>query len=70
MSTTPNSPHARDIASHLHPFTNLAVHPEKGPHIFNRGEGVYVYDDDGKKYIEGLAGLWCVILCVFISLRL
>ncbi|MCP4072530.1 MAG: aspartate aminotransferase family protein [Hyphomicrobiales bacterium] len=62
MVTTPNSPHARDIASHLHPFTNLAVHPQKGPHIFNRGEGIYVFDDDGKKYIEGLSGLWCASL--------
>ena len=62
MSTIPNSPHARDIASHLHPYTNLAAHADKGPHIFNRGEGVYVYDDDGKKYIEGLAGLWCASL--------
>ncbi len=62
MAMNPNSPHARDIASHLHPYTNLAAHAEKGPHIFNRGEGVYVYDDDGKKYIEGLAGLWCASL--------
>ncbi|MCP5085814.1 MAG: aspartate aminotransferase family protein [Rhodobacteraceae bacterium] len=62
MTTPPNSPHARDIVSHLHPFTNLADHAEKGPHIFNRGEGVYVFDDDGKKYIEGLAGLWCAAL--------
>ncbi|MCP5072304.1 MAG: aspartate aminotransferase family protein [Rhodobacteraceae bacterium] len=62
MTTPPNSPHARDIASHLHPFTNLAAHADTGPHIFNRGEGVYVFDDDGKKYIEGLAGLWCASL--------
>ncbi|MCP3972234.1 MAG: aspartate aminotransferase family protein [Rhodobacteraceae bacterium] len=58
----PNSPHARDVAAHLHPFTNLAAHSERGPHIFQRGEGIYVYDDDGKKHIEGLAGLWCASL--------
>ncbi|MBT7505832.1 MAG: aspartate aminotransferase family protein [Rhodospirillales bacterium] len=57
-----NSPHARDIASHLHPYTNLSTHAENGPHIFNRGEGIYVYDDEGKQYIEGLAGLWCASL--------
>ncbi len=28
-----------------------------GPHIFVRGEGIYVFDDAGKRYIEGLAGL-------------
>jgi len=27
-----------------------------------RGEGVYVYDSDGNKYLEGLAGLWCTAL--------
>lgn len=28
----------------------------------SRGEGVYVYDDSGKKYLEGMAGLWCASL--------
>ncbi len=62
MNHSPNSPHARDIASHLHPYTNLAAHADRGPHIFQRGEGIYVFDDDGKKYIEGLSGLWCASL--------
>ena len=57
-----NSPHAKDIAYHLHPATNLAVHAEHGPHVFQRGEGVCVYDDEGKCYLEGLAGLWCASL--------
>jgi len=30
--------------------------------ILERGEGVYVWDDQGNKYLEGLAGLWCVSL--------
>ncbi|MFV2001593.1 MAG: aminotransferase class III-fold pyridoxal phosphate-dependent enzyme, partial [Paracoccaceae bacterium] len=58
----PNSPHARDVASHLHPFTDLAAHAKCGPHIFQRGEGIYVFDDEGKRYIEGLSGLWCASL--------
>ena len=62
MSNTPNSPHARDIASHLHPYTNLAAHADDGPHILSRGEGIYVYDDEGKKFIEGMSGLWCASL--------
>lgn len=61
-SKSPNSPHARDIASHLHPYTNLATHATQGPHIFNRGEGIYVFDDDGNRFIEGLSGLWCASL--------
>ena len=57
-----NSVQARDIRYHLHPFTDLCRHREDGPHIFARGEGIYVYDDDGRRYIEGLAGLWCASL--------
>ncbi|NOX74482.1 MAG: aminotransferase class III-fold pyridoxal phosphate-dependent enzyme [Alphaproteobacteria bacterium] len=62
MTQNPNSIHARDVASHLHPFTNLDAHGQTGPHIFQRGEGVYVIDDEGKRYIEGLSGLWCASL--------
>lgn len=62
MSLNVNSPHARDIRSHLHPYTNADQHQAIGPHIFVRGEGIYVVDDAGKRYIEGLAGLWCASL--------
>jgi len=58
----PNSPAARDIAYYLHPFTNPKVHEENGPFIVNEGKGIYVYDDQGKEYIEGMAGLWCTSL--------
>ncbi len=57
-----NSPRARDIAYHLHPYTNLAAHEELGPHIITEGDGIYVIDDSGKRFIEGLAGLWCAAL--------
>ena len=62
MSTRANSPHGRDIAYHLHAYTNLAAHEELGPHIMVGGDGVYVIDDAGNRYIEGLAGLWCASL--------
>lgn len=62
METPVNSPHARDVRTHLHPFTDLAALEKTGPHIFGRGEGVYVFDDAGKRYIEGLSGLWCASL--------
>ena len=62
MTHQANSPHARDIANHLHPYTDLSRHDEVGPHIISGGEGIYVIDDEGKKYIEGLAGLWCASL--------
>jgi 4-aminobutyrate---pyruvate transaminase len=58
----PNSAASRDVAYQLHPYTNLAKHEVDGPMIISRGEGVHVFDDSGKEYIEGLAGLWCVSL--------
>ena len=62
MTVLPNSPHARDIASVIHPYTNLVKHEEKGPLIIEKGDGVHVEDTEGKRYIEGLAGLWCTSL--------
>jgi 4-aminobutyrate---pyruvate transaminase len=52
----------RDIASHLHPYTNLARHEELGPLVLTHGKGIYVYDEQNREYMEGLAGLWCTSL--------
>ena len=51
-----------DVAHLFHPYTNLARHPGTGPMVIVRGEGVRVFDETGKDYIEGLAGLWCTAL--------
>ncbi len=53
---------ARDVASLIHPYTNLDAVRQTGPLILERGEGIYVYDTLGKPYIEGLSGLWCTSL--------
>ena len=52
----------RDIETVAHPYTNLAALRETGPLVIERGQGVFVYDSDGKAYIEGMAGLWCTAL--------
>jgi 4-aminobutyrate---pyruvate transaminase len=52
----------RDVQSLLHPYTNLVKLRETGPVVFERGKGVRVYDENGKDYIEGMAGLWCTAL--------
>lgn len=62
MTLAPNSLAARDIARHLHPYTDLRLHEERGPLVITEGKGVRVRDIDGNEYIEGLAGLWCVSL--------
>lgn len=62
MNFVPNSNAARDIKYHIHPHTNFRQHEKTGSLVLTRGEGVYVYDDEGKKYLEAMAGLWCASL--------
>ncbi|MBM4228990.1 MAG: aminotransferase class III-fold pyridoxal phosphate-dependent enzyme [Gammaproteobacteria bacterium] len=62
MSLKPGSIEARDAAALLHPMVNLGVIEERGALMIARGEGAYVWDHDGKQYIEGLAGLWSTAL--------
>jgi len=52
----------RDVETLVHPYINLANFRETGPLIIERGQGVYVYDSEGRPYIEGMAGLWCTAL--------
>ncbi|WP_426958655.1 aminotransferase [Muricoccus radiodurans] len=58
----PNSLHAVDIAHHVHQQTDLNDVAANGPVILSRGEGVHVWDTEGKEYIEAMAGLWCASL--------
>ena len=62
MTDRGNSAANRDIAFHVHGYTNLKKHEERGPLIITGGSGIRVTDDTGKSYIEGLAGLWCTSL--------
>lgn len=57
-----NSLAARDVASVLHPYTDLRAHAENGPVVIARGQGVRVLDDAGRAYIDVVAGLWCASL--------
>ena len=52
----------RDIATAIHPYTNLKLHESEGPLVITEGDGVFVRGEDGKMYLEGLAGLWCASL--------
>ena len=58
----PNSLSRRDAAALLHPYTNALANERDGPLVITRGEGIHVYDEDGNRYVEGMAGLWCVSL--------
>ncbi len=62
MNYMPNSQEARDIAFHMHSYTNAVAHAEIGPMIMERGEGIHVFDNNGTKYIEAMSGLWSAAL--------
>jgi 4-aminobutyrate---pyruvate transaminase len=51
-----------DIAHHLHPYTQLRQLEQEGPLVIVRGDGVHVIDEQGRRYLEGMAGLWCASL--------
>ncbi len=53
---------ALDRAHLFHPNTNLAAFHKSTPLVLQRGEGVYVWDNHGKRYLEAMAGLWCTTL--------
>ena len=45
----------------FHPFSVLRTHESEGPRrVIVRGSGSTVYDDEGRPYIDAMAGLWCV----------
>ncbi len=53
----------RDHLHYLHPFTDHKDLGDRGgARIITRAEGVYIYDSDGNRILDGMAGLWCVNL--------
>jgi putrescine aminotransferase len=47
---------------HLAPFTDFKQLKEKGPRIITDAKGVYLWDSEGHKILDGMAGLWCVAI--------
>lgn len=45
---------------HLAPFSDYKQLQENGPRIITKAEGVYLWDSEGHKILDGMAGLWCV----------
>jgi putrescine---pyruvate transaminase len=49
-----------DRRHHLHPFTDSKSLHEIGTRVITRGEGVYLWEQDGRRLLDGMSGLWCV----------
>ncbi|GLK91138.1 aspartate aminotransferase family protein [Pseudomonas turukhanskensis] len=52
----------KDVRYQLHSYADARAHEQKGPLIIERGDGVFVVDDKGNRYLEAMAGLWSVAL--------
>ncbi|MFT5721589.1 MAG: putrescine aminotransferase [Motiliproteus sp.] len=53
---------AIDAEHHLHPFTDTQALNATGARVITKAEGVYIWDSEGNRLIDGMAGLWCVNL--------
>jgi putrescine---pyruvate transaminase len=49
-----------DREHHFHPFTDFKALGERGTRVIVRGEGVYIWDHQGNKLLDGMSGLWNV----------
>lgn len=50
----------KDTAHHFTPFSDNKELASLGPRVITHAEGVYIYDDQGNKLLDAMAGLWCV----------
>jgi adenosylmethionine-8-amino-7-oxononanoate aminotransferase len=46
----------------LHPATSIADHLRSGPRIMAEGSGLTLVDTEGRRYLDAVAGLWCVAI--------
>ncbi|MBV9991718.1 MAG: aminotransferase class III-fold pyridoxal phosphate-dependent enzyme [Alphaproteobacteria bacterium] len=53
---------ALDAAHHIHPFSDTAALNKEGVRVITRADGVYLWDSEGHKILDGMSGLWCVQL--------
>ncbi|MES2933393.1 MAG: aspartate aminotransferase family protein [Pseudomonadota bacterium] len=51
---------ALDAAHYLHPFTDFKSLSNKGARVMVKGEGIYLWDSEDKRLLDGMSGLWCM----------
>lgn len=50
----------KDLKHVVHPYTNFKYFKQEGSTIFEQAKGHIISDIDGNRYLDGMAGLWCV----------
>ena len=58
---TPSELVARDLAAVWHPFTQHAAWPSDEPLVIERAQGVHLYDEAGRRYLDGVSSLWVTV---------
>jgi putrescine aminotransferase len=56
---TPNSLWEMDRSHALHPWTNFGPFEREGSLVMSRGEGCYLWDEAGRRYLDAVGGMWC-----------
>jgi putrescine aminotransferase len=51
---------AMDSAHYIHSFTDHGDLATRGARVMTHADGIYVWDSEGKKILDGMSGLWCV----------
>jgi adenosylmethionine-8-amino-7-oxononanoate aminotransferase len=51
----------RDLRALWHPFTQHSVWPADDPIVIERAQGMYIYDTDGRSYLDGVSSLWLTV---------
>ncbi|MDM8348724.1 aspartate aminotransferase family protein [Pseudomonas sp. sp1636] len=67
MTKQANNPQTREWQAmsrdhHLAPFSDFKQLAQNGPRIITKADGVYLWDSEGNKILDGMAGLWCVAI--------
>ena len=60
MNATSQDLWKKDRDHFLHPYTNFEKFQTEGSVVYSKGKRHFIYDDAGKEYLDGIAGLWCV----------
>ena len=58
MTPAAQSLSQRSLRSVWHPCTQMKQHERLPPLAIARGQGVWLYDADGKRYLDGISSWW------------
>jgi putrescine aminotransferase len=50
---------AADASHYLHPFTDFKALAAEGSRVVVRADGVWLWDSEGNRILDGMSGLWC-----------